>query len=309
MLCADRRIKPREVKVITGYPRTEILMGKIRQAGFENSQYSVLNHSDHTRVELQKAFKDDKVRVIFADECVIPGDVTLEEGSQQDWRWLDSISNSSTDLVLCLKPSPAAEEVKLPMATRVTTRFLPTPHRQGLQPNCMWRYYSRVKGLDNHMDVKKRTWTFVQDSLKMEREDRLPESEPTLWMKVKERGWDAERILQELRGVRVRLAGKETGLFLCGSKELARAKSQMPLNWTALHQDSMHGLEAEVLVLNWLSSSILFVVRRSPRIRDTSSHLHYMMFQTIQTIYILCGYDPGNMSVSSYPHMMTIKSS
>ena len=154
MLCADRRIKPGEVKVITGYPRTEILMEKIRQAGFENSQLSVLNHSDHTRVELQKAFKDAKVRVILADECVIPGDVTLEEGSQQDWRWLDSISNSSTDLVLCLKPSPAAEKVKLPMATRVTTKFLPTPHRQGLQPNCMWRYYSRVKGLDNHLDVK-----------------------------------------------------------------------------------------------------------------------------------------------------------
>ena len=250
MLCADRRINPEEVKVITGYPRTEILMEKIRQAGFENSQYSVLSHSDHTGWELQKAFKDKKVRVILADECVIPGDVTLEEGSQQDWRWLDSISNSSTDLVICLKPSPAAEKVKLPKATRVMTKFLPTPHRQGLQPNCMWRYYSRVKGLDNHMDVKKRTWTFVQDSLKMEREDRLPESKPTLWMDVKERGWDAKRILQELRGVAGgRLDdGNDTGFFLCGTKNLAKAKSQMPLNWTALHQDSMHGLEAEVLV-------------------------------------------------------------
>ena len=37
---------------------------------------------------------------------------------------------------------------------------------------------------------------------------------------------------------------------------------------------------------------------RSSRIGNTSSHLHYMMFQTIQTIYFLWGYDPGNMSVS-----------
>ena len=36
----------------------------------------------------------------------------------------------------------------------------------------------------------------------------------------------------------------------------------------------------------------------SSRIRDTYSHLHCMMFQTIQTIYFLWGYDPGNMSVS-----------
>ena len=34
------------------------------------------------------------------------------------------------------------------------------------------------------------------------------------------------------------------------------------------------------------------------RIGNTSSHLHNMMFQTIQTIYFLWGYDPGNMSMS-----------
>ena len=34
------------------------------------------------------------------------------------------------------------------------------------------------------------------------------------------------------------------------------------------------------------------------RIGNTSSHLHCMMFQTIQTIYFLWGYDPGNISVS-----------
>ena len=37
------------------------------------------------------------------------------------------------------------------------------------------------------------------------------------------------------------------------------------------------------------------------RIGNTSSHLHCMMFQTIQTIYFLWRYDPGNMSVSTYP--------
>ena len=50
--------------------------------------------------------------------------------------------------------------------------------------------------------------------------------------------------------------------------------------------------------ISWLALSSFIVVRSSFRIRDTSSHLHYMMFQTIQTIYFLWGYDPGNMSVS-----------
>ena len=61
---------------------------------------------------------------------------------------------------------------------------------------------------------------------------------------------------------------------------------------------------------HWLSSSIftvcLFVCRRSSRIGDTSSHLHYMMFQTIQTIYFLWGYDPGNMSVSTYAELSPV---
>ena len=56
----------------------------------------------------------------------------------------------------------------------------------------------------------------------------------------------------------------------------------------------------ETSSFHWLSSSIftycLFVCLS--RIGNTSSHLRYMMFQTIQTIYFLWGYDPGNMSVS-----------
>ena len=40
-----------------------------------------------------------------------------------------------------------------------------------------------------------------------------------------------------------------------------------------------------------LSSDIV----RLSRIRDISSHLHYMIFPSIQTIYILWGNDPGSM--------------
>ena len=49
--------------------------------------------------------------------------------------------------------------------------------------------------------------------------------------------------------------------------------------------------------IGWVALSSLFV-RCLSRIGNTSSHLHYMMFQTIQTIYFLWGYDPGNLSVS-----------
>ena len=60
---------------------------------------------------------------------------------------------------------------------------------------------------------------------------------------------------------------------------------------------------------HWLSSSIFTVWSFvcSSRIRYTSFHLHYMMFQTIQTIYFLWGYDPGNMSVS-FIHCLVLKS-
>ena len=51
--------------------------------------------------------------------------------------------------------------------------------------------------------------------------------------------------------------------------------------------------------IGWVALSSVFVVWSS-RIGNISSHLHYMMFQSIQTIYLLGGYDPGNMSVSTY---------
>ena len=53
--------------------------------------------------------------------------------------------------------------------------------------------------------------------------------------------------------------------------------------------------------IGWVALSSVIVrlfVRCSSRIGNTSSYLHYMMFQTIQTIYFLWGYDPGNMPLS-----------
>ena len=52
---------------------------------------------------------------------------------------------------------------------------------------------------------------------------------------------------------------------------------------------------------HWLSSSIFSycLFGRSSRISDISSHIHYVMFRSIQTLYFLWGYDPGNMSVSN----------
>ena len=52
--------------------------------------------------------------------------------------------------------------------------------------------------------------------------------------------------------------------------------------------------------IGWVALSSVIVVCRLSRIGDTSSHLHNMMFQSIQAIYFLWGYDPGNMSVSTY---------
>ena len=51
--------------------------------------------------------------------------------------------------------------------------------------------------------------------------------------------------------------------------------------------------------IGWVA--LFSVVRcRLSCIGNISSHLHYMMFLSIQTIYFLWGYDPGNMSVSTY---------
>ena len=52
-------------------------------------------------------------------------------------------------------------------------------------------------------------------------------------------------------------------------------------------------------IKSWVALSLL-VVCLYVRIGNISTYVHYMMFWTIQTIYFLWGYDPGNMSVSTY---------
>ena len=51
--------------------------------------------------------------------------------------------------------------------------------------------------------------------------------------------------------------------------------------------------------IGWVALSSV-VRSSSSRISNISSHLHYLMFPSIQTIYFLWGYDPGNMSVPTY---------
>ena len=57
--------------------------------------------------------------------------------------------------------------------------------------------------------------------------------------------------------------------------------------------------------IGWVALSSLV---RCPSVPpgDMVSYINYMMFQTTQTIYFMRGHDPGNVSVSSYDHMMII---
>ena len=52
MLCADRRINPRDVMVISGYPGTENLVKQIKEAGLEKAQYLTLRHPKLFRNQL-----------------------------------------------------------------------------------------------------------------------------------------------------------------------------------------------------------------------------------------------------------------
>ena len=56
--------------------------------------------------------------------------------------------------------------------------------------------------------------------------------------------------------------------------------------------------------IGWVALSSLIVVRLVGYPASVTPHLDYMMFDTIQTIYFLCGYDPGN-SLSTF--MCTIQ--
>ena len=63
--------------------------------------------------------------------------------------------------------------------------------------------------------------------------------------------------------------------------------------------DSIHSCETQPPAsIGWVALSS--VVHCSSRIGTISSHLPYLMFPSIQTIYFLWGYDPGNVSVPTY---------
>ena len=71
--------------------------------------------------------------------------------------------------------------------------------------------------------------------------------------------------------------------------------------WIVLNWVAFWGIYCETqppASIGWVALSS--VVRLSSRIGNISSHLHYMMFPSIQTIYFLWGYDPGTMTVSTY---------
>ena len=78
ILCADRRIDPRDVLVISGYPQTENLMKQIKQAGLEKAQYFVLRHPKLFRKQLEQVLRENKAKVIFCDECLIPNLLRFE---------------------------------------------------------------------------------------------------------------------------------------------------------------------------------------------------------------------------------------
>ena len=150
MLCADRRINPRDVMVISGYPGTENLVKQIKEAGLEKAQYLTLRHPKLFRYELEQVMRQNKFKVIFCDECLIPnmlnnldaevmgrwtydeksGGVAVDLFDILDWNWLADIENTTCDLVMCLKPNRIPEEVKLPYVPHMVLQFLPTPHRQ-----------------------------------------------------------------------------------------------------------------------------------------------------------------------------------
>ena len=273
MLVADRNINPRDVIVISVYPGTEGLIKQIKESGLEKAEHLVLRHPKLIRNRLEEILKEERFKVIFCDECLIPYEenwsieisicnqhrnrfkVDLCDECQipneelwkiQDWTWLANIKNTSCDMVMCLKPdSRNTDKVKLPdNPRRMISHFLPTPHRQGFQPGCMSLFYNHV--VNNVLGYRTEgIWDEIGVLLKLESERKLPESRPMLWLDIKERDWSLRKVMQQLRDVGVS-SEKGNGFFLCSRKMVSNAEKEMPANWKALHQDSMHGLEAEV---------------------------------------------------------------
>ena len=267
MLVADRKINPRDVLVISGYPGTEGLVKQIKEAGLEKAQYLTLCHPKLFRNQLEQVLRENKVKVIFCDECLIPnlignldfelmgrwtinekrGGMAVDLADILDWTWLADIENTSCDLVMCLKPNRTPEPVKLPYYLRLISQLLPTPHRQGFQPGCMSLFYNYV--VDRVLGYANSERRNVVGAISfLEEERNLPESKPLLWIDIKEGDWGPRKVLQLLRNVGVSV-DMSTGLFLCPRDKLSKAKRQMPFTWRAVHQDAMHGLEAEVSLI------------------------------------------------------------
>ena len=97
-------------------------------------------------------------------------------------------------------------------------------------------------------------------------------------------------------------------LFHASSMLCCQSKLRYPIIYKAqqhyksicLRRVTRYKLRDSASSFHWLSSSIFSGCCLSSRIGNISSHLHYMMFLSIQTTYFLWGYDPGNMPVPTY---------
>ena len=88
-------------------------------------------------------------------------------------------------------------------------------------------------------------------------------------------------------------------LTICHSKQVVESPfwPQNPLSHLKADKNCKTQPPASI---GWVALSSVVRRRRCPSVPhcNISSYLHYVMFQTIQIIYFLWGYDPGNMSLS-----------
>ena len=122
---------------------------------------------------------------------------------------------------------------------------------------------------------------------------------PSVWWSIVEGDSKPHNLMHDRRVVRGNTYSTVVVTQVANSTQVSTTHLKFAL--TAFH------IHVEILSFNcetqppasigWVALSSLFV-RCLSRIGNISSHLHYMMFWTTQTIYFLWGYDPGNMSVS-----------
>ena len=98
------------------------------------------------------------------------------------------------------------------------------------------------------------------------------------------------------------LCGRNLQPFHMGTANGMTKVRMMMWNFNIESKLKFAKLSLSTVQMGWALSSL----RRPASVGDISSYLHNIMFLTIQTIYFLWGYNPGNMSSSSYPSMMMI---